>query len=318
MAYFVGIDLGGMSAKAALFDENGGMSAQCVVPTAAGDGFEKTADKLAELARQAAKDVGFGKVKAVGVASPGVVDSGSGRVLRWSNFAWEDVPLGEAMEKRTGKPAFVLNDANAAALGEQRFGSASGYKSSILITLGTGVGGGIVIDGKLVEGYMGAGAEIGHMTIRENGEKCSCGRRGCFERYASATALIAQTKKKMDKFPKSKLWQIAGSKENVDGKTAFEGMRRGDKAATEVIRKYVGYLAEGIADFVNILRPEAVLIGGGIAEAGEALFTPLRRAVDERSYVASDIVPLQIVGAALGNKAGMYGAYAFAKEAAER
>ena len=184
----------------------------------------------------------------------------------------------------------------------------------VMVTLGTGVGGGIIVGGKMLEGYMSAGAEIGHMILREGGALCGCGRHGCFECYASATALIRQTKKKMEDNCDSKMWEVArNSLDNVDGRTAFEAARQGDKDAQEVVKKYIGYLSEGIADLVNILRPEAIVLGGGIANEGEALFEPLRKAVDERSYISSAVVPLKIVGAKLGNDAGMYGAYALAK-----
>ncbi|MBS1401192.1 MAG: ROK family protein [Firmicutes bacterium] len=316
-AYIIGIDLGGMSAKAALFDKEGRIVAKKSIVTNAADGFEGTAAKLAEVAKGVAQAAGaaFEDVEKIGIASPGVVNSKTGVILKWSNYGWTDVPLGDTVAKLTGKKVCVVNDANAAAFGEAKFGSGSLYQSSIFITLGTGVGGGIVVDGKMLEGYMSAGAEIGHMSIRGDGLLCGCGRHGCFECYASATALIRQTKKRMEENCDSKMWEIAqGSLDNVDGRTAFEGARRGDKDAQEVVNQYIEYLAVGIANLVNILRPEAVVLGGGIACEGEGLFVPLRKAVEEQIYVCADEVPLKIVGAKLGNDAGMYGAYAQAKE----
>ena len=183
------------------------------------------------------------------------------------------------------------------------------------MTIGTGVGGGIVFDGKLIEGYKSAGAELGHITIREGGIPCACGRRGCYERYASTTALILQTRRAMVEDLNSALWQVAeGRVENVDGRTAFLAAKQGDETAKKVIEQFVSYLAEGIADFVNILRPEAIVLGGGIAAEGETLFAPLREAVDRRTYIAMDIVPLKIVGAKLGNRAGVYGAYCLTQQ----
>jgi glucokinase len=209
---------------------------------------------------------------------------------------------------------FIANDANVAALGEAKFGATAQYQSSILLTIGTGVGGGMVFDGKLIEGYKSAGAELGHITIREGGLPCACGRKGCYEKYASATALIQQTRHAMVENLHSAMWQVAeGRIENVDGRTAFIAAKHGDETAKTVIKQFVGYLSEGIADFVNILRPEAIVLGGGIANEGEFLFEPLRKAVDERTYIAMDIVPLKIVGARLGNQAGIYGAYYMAK-----
>ncbi len=173
----------------------------------------------------------------------------------------------------------------------------------------------MIFDGKIIEGFHSAGAELGHITIREGGLPCACGRKGCYEKYASATALILQTRHAMVENLNSKMWAVAEGKiENVDGRTAFIAAQEGDETANKVIEQFVGYLSEGIADFVNILRPEAIVLGGGIANEGEALFAPLRKAVDERSYIAMDIVPLKIVGAKLGNRAGVYGAYCLAKD----
>lgn len=318
--YIVGIDLGGMSAKAGLFSWDGKLLDNISHKTSAKDGFEGTMKILADLAFEVAKqcDVPFENVAAIGVGSPGVVNSKTGVNLRWSNYGWENVPLAETLSSLTGKPVVVANDANVAALGEARFGATAQFQSSIFITIGTGIGGGIVVDGKLIEGYQSAGAELGHITIREGGVLCGCGRKGCYEKYASASALILQTRRAMVEDLNSNMWQIADGKiENVDGRTAFRAAKNGDATAKKVIEQFVGYLSEGIADFVNILRPEAIVLGGGVANEGEALFTPLREAVDKRTYVAMDIVPLKIVGAKLGNKAGMYGAFVLAKELIE-
>ena len=314
--YIVGIDLGGMSAKGALFSINGELLGCKKVKTNKADGFEGTAQLLAELANSLAAEAGvdFSNVAAVGIGAPGVVDSSAGVVLRWSNFAWDNAPLAAKMQTLTGKPTYIANDANAAALGEATFGATAQYQSSILLTIGTGVGGGMVFDGKLIEGYKSAGAELGHITIREGGLECACGRRGCYEKYASATALIRQTRHAMVENLQSSMWEIVGGRiEKVDGRTAFAAAKQGDETAKRVIEQFVDYLSEGIADFVNILRPEAIVLGGGIANEGEALFEPLRKAVDKRTYIAMDIVPLKIVGAKLGNQAGVYGAYCIAK-----
>ncbi|MBQ8229519.1 MAG: ROK family protein [Clostridia bacterium] len=317
MQYIIGIDLGGMSAKGGLFSLSGELLCEEKVKTNASDGFEGTVKRLAELSERLAKkaNADFSEVQAIGVGAPGVVDSRRGVVLRWSNFDWQNAPLAEKLQELTGKKTYIANDANIAALGESKFGATSQYQSSILLTIGTGVGGGMVFDGELIEGYQSAGAEFGHITIREGGLPCACGRRGCYEKYASASALILQTRHAMVEDLNSQMWEIAeGEIENVNGRTAFIAAKNGDKTAKRVVEQFVGYLSEGIADFVNILRPEAIVLGGGIANEGETLFEPLRKAVNARSYVAMDIVPLKIVGAKLGNKAGIYGAYALAVE----
>ena len=317
MAYIIAIDLGGMSAKGGLFSLAGELLLERRVATNACNGFEKTMSSLVDLVKQLANDahIDFSEVVSIGVGAPGVVDSKNGIILRWSNYNWIDVPFAEVLSKATGKPVYIANDANVAALGEAKFGATSQYQSSILLTIGTGVGGGMVFDGQLIEGYKSAGAELGHITIREGGIPCACGRRGCYEKYASATALILQTRHAMVENLDSIMWKVADGKiENVDGRTAFAAARQGDETAKKVIQQFVGYLSEGIADFVNILRPEAIVIGGGISNEGEMLFEPLRKAVDARTYIAMDIVPLKIVGAELGNRAGIYGAYSLAKQ----
>lgn len=317
MKYIIGIDVGGMSAKGALFTSDGQLLCTKNVKTNKADGFEGTLRKLSVLANDLTKEQGvdFADVESIGLGVPGVVNSKNGVVLRWSNFNWSDVPFAETLSRYTGKSVYIANDANVAALGEAKFGATAQYQSSILLTIGTGVGGGMVFDGKLIEGFQSAGAELGHITIREGGLPCACGRLGCYEKYASASALILQTRHAMVENLQSEMWKIAEGKiENVDGTTAFKAAKAGDETAKKVIEQFVSYLSEGIADFVNILRPEAIVLGGGIANEGEALFEPLRKAVDERSYIAMDIVPLKIVGAKLGNKAGIYGAYCLAKQ----
>lgn len=316
MKYIIAIDLGGMSAKGAAFSLDDELLCESRIHTNACDGFEKTVEKLYSLVQELQEKGNLlsDELLGIGVGSPGVVDSQSGVVLRWTNFGWNNVPLAETLSKLSGVKVVIANDANVAALGESKFGATAQYQSSILLTLGTGIGGGMVFDGKLIEGYKCAGAELGHITIREGGLLCSCGRKGCYEKYASATALIRQTRHAMVENLQSVMWELAeGNIERVDARTAFIAARQGDETAKKVIEQYVGYLSEGIADFVNILRPEAIVLGGGVANEGEALFEPLRKAVDERSYIAMDIVPLKIVGAKLGNKAGVYGAYSLMK-----
>lgn len=317
MKYIIGIDLGGMSAKGGLFTEGGELLAEEKVKTNHTDGVDGTLAKLAKLTKGLTDKIGasFSDVLSIGVGSPGVVDGKEGVVLRWSNYDWNNVSFAEKLSRLTGKKICVANDANVAALGEAKFGATAQYQSSILLTIGTGIGGGIVFDGKLIEGYHCAGAELGHITIREGGLPCACGRCGCYEKYASTTALIRQTRHAMVENFNSEMWTIVNGKiEDVDGRTAFTAARRGDATAKRVINQFVGYLSEGIADFVNILRPEAIVIGGGISNEGDMLFEPLRKAVDARTYIAMDIVPLKIVGAKLGNRAGIYGAYCIAKD----
>ena len=311
--YYAGIDFGGMSAKAGLFDTEGNMIAKDTVKTSREEGYLTTVVKMAQLVRGLSERYGgMSEVGAVGIGSPGVIDGASGMVVRWSNYDWRAMPLGPDLAVKLGVPVFVANDANAAALGEAKFGAGKSYEDSILITLGTGVGSGIIIGGKIFEGFHGAGGEAGHMVIEVGGIPCGCGRRGCFEQYASATALMRDTKRAMFEHKDSLMWKLVGDPENVDGKTAFDAAKAGDEVGAQVVKNYVMYLGEGILNLVGILRPQAILLGGGVSNQGEYLLQPLRKYVNDRLYVDSDRVPLAIVRATLGNDAGIYGAYALA------
>ena len=213
----------------------------------------------------------------------------------------------ELLQKYIDKPVYLGNDANVAALGEVVSGAAKGVKNAVMITLGTGVGGGIVIDGKIYEGQHSAGAELGHMMLIHDGEQCSCGRKGCWEAYASATALIRQTKRAMLEHPESIMNQMA-TQDTVSGRTAFDAMRKGDKIAKDVVDKYIIYIAEGLVDIINIFRPEVLIIGGGICNEGDTLLVPLKKFVKEHVY-GGDRNPEQVIEIAkLGNDAGIIGA----------
>ena len=251
----------------------------------------------------------------MGIGAPGVVDGEKGIVLTSGNLGWENKPLAEDLSAKLGIPAVLTNDANAAAYGEYACGADSEYKSVVLITLGTGVGSGIVLNGKLYEGCAGAGAELGHEVIRVGGEKCACGRRGCFEAYASATALIKQTRRAMEKDRQSMLWRLCGGDiNNVNGKTVFDAAAMGDKRAKRVVNNYLYYLSEGLANIANAFRPEAVLIGGGISAQGENLTKPLQKRVDKLMLGHGAYAPVKIKTASLGNDAGLMGAAMLAKE----
>ncbi len=314
--YYIGIDLGGMSAKGGLMDGEGKIVCTARCATSASDPPEKTADDLAALAEKLAAEGGIALsgVSAIGIGSPGVIDSAEGNVVFWSNFGWKNVPLGDLVRRRAGIPVFVTNDANAAALGEAKFGGGKGYSDSVMITLGTGVGGGIVMGGKLVEGYRSAGGELGHTVIRKGGVKCTCGRRGCLECYASATALKRETRASMQKHPSSLMWKFAPDLEQVSGQTAFLAAREGDRAARRVVKGYVEALGDGIANLVNLLRPQAVILGGGVSNEGEYLLSRVRRYVLKNIYAPVSYAPLEIVCARLGNDAGLYGACAYAMQ----
>jgi len=310
MKYYAGIDLGGTFIKCGIVDETGKLLVKDKTPTKKERPYEAVAKDMANFALKLATQAGV-KLSAAGIGSPGSIDSKNGVVVYNNNLKWDDVPLSDEVRAVLGVPVYVLNDANAAALGEQFCGAGNEYRDVIFVTLGTGVGGGIVIDGKLFEGNKSAGAEIGHAVIRMGGEKCTCGRKGCFEAYASATALIRQTKRAMEKHPESALWGICDF-DKVDGKTAFDGMRADDKTAAQVVKAYIGYLAEGIANLCNEFRPEAILLGGGVCAEGDTLLEPLKKLVGKMIYGKEGYAPVELLTASLGNDAGMFGAARYA------
>ncbi len=311
----IGIDLGGMSVKAACF-QGGTLTGKVRAETNAADAPEKTAHSIAELCVAAARAAGheLSEAAAIGIGSPGVIDSERGVVVNWSNFGWKNVPLAQIISGETGVPVFVTNDANAAALGEATYGAGKGYKDSIFLTLGTGIGGGIILSGRLFEGGKSAGAELGHTVIVQDGEQCTCGRRGCLERYASTTALLRYTREEMAKNRASLLWKYVKTPEEVNGMTVFSALKEGDAGARRVLDTFVAALGEGIVNFANIFRPQAFLIGGGVSAEGETLLAPLRDYVMPRLYVSTDYAPLEIVCAKLGNDAGLYGAAEYASQ----
>lgn len=311
----VGIDLGGMSAKAACL-RDGILTPKARMETSASSSPEDTAFALTRLSMRAAELAGasYDQVDAIGIGSPGIIDGASGTVVRWYNFGWKDVQLAQMVNKYSGKPVFVLNDANAAALGEAKYGAGKTYEDCALITIGTGIGSGIIIGGKLFEGYKSAGTEFGHTVIRQNGELCTCGRRGCYEIYASATALIRMTREEMMRSRNSLMWRYANSLEDVDGRTAFNAAKKRDAGAERVLSEFFSALGEGIVNLVNLFRPQAVLIGGGISAEGDDLIRPLREFVYPRLYVSEQYAPFELLCASLGNDAGLYGAAEYARE----
>ena len=314
MKYFAGIDLGGTFIECGIADEAGNILIKDKIPTGKERPYTAVAHDMAQLVRALCTRAGVAHELpgAAGIGSPGTADGETGVIAYNNNLGWHNVPIGKAVGQELALPVFVANDANVAALGESFAGAGAAFSSSILITLGTGVGGGIVLDGRLFEGKRSAGAEIGHMVIRAGGVPCTCGRRGCFEAYASATALIRRTRSTMLSHPESAMWQISPTIEAVNGITAFDGMRRGDKTAERVVRGYIDDLAEGVANLINIFRPDAIILGGGISAEGETLLSPLRKRVRGLVYGDFDYAPTQIVRAVLGNDAGLVGAAHYA------
>ena len=306
---YVGIDLGGTNIAAGLVDENGTLIAKKSIPTGAHRPAEEVIKDMAQVAISVVEENGhtMDEIVSVGIGSPGSVDKAKGEIVYSNNLNFYHTPMRAEMQKYINKPIYIDNDANCAAWAEAVAGGTKGAANSIAITLGTGVGGGIVINGKLYSGFNFIGGELGHMVIEVNGEPCTCGRKGCWEAYASATALIRQTKEKAEANKDSKMWDYYKKDGKFSGRTAFNAAREGDKAAQEVVDQYIKYVGTGLANIVNIFQPEVTVIGGGVANEGDALLNPLREYVSSETY-SRDVQEGRIERAALGNDAGIIGA----------
>lgn len=309
--YYIGIDLGGTFIKGGIVNEHGDILVSDKTPTEVEKGAQGVAANIANLAKALLEkaNLELSAVEGLGIGSPGMIDSNGGNVVYANNLGWENFRICEELSHLLGGIKVKIgNDANVAALGEVKFGAARNYNSAVMITLGTGVGGGIVIDGKLVEGNMGAGAELGHMVIVRGGEQCSCGRKGCFEAYSSATALIRDTKRAMEAHPDSKMWEC-GSLDMVCGKTVFD-YAPVDPYAKAVVDSYIEHLACGLVNYANVFRPEAILLGGGVCAQGDNLIVPLQKLVDKEIYAGDKGPRVPILIAELENSAGLLGAAA--------
>lgn len=319
MTYYVGVDVGGTSVKIGVVSSAGSIVSEVAIATGAERPQEVVLQDILEGVRQAvvASGLGWGKVRAVGVGCPGMVRAEEGTVLYNNNLGWRDFLLGPMLTEALDLPARVENDANAAALGEVVGGCARGATSAMIITLGTGVGSGFVIDGRIWAGYNSAACEFGHMVIVRGGRPCTCGRRGCFEAYASATGLIAMTNEAIATDPEGAMAEMARREGCVGGHTSFVAAEAGDPAAMRLVDEYTDYLACGVANLVNGLQPEVVGVGGGVGKQGERLLVPLRRKVSEELYGRDyeDDRATRLVSCTLGYKAGLVGAAMAAKVA---
>ncbi len=308
MKRYIGIDLGGTNIAGGIADENGKILLSDSVPTKKERPTEQIMEDIAGLVNRLIERAGMDSadVSGIGVGCPGMVDSKNGIVTYCVNVPMKNVKLGEYIEKRTHIPVKLENDANAAALGEYRV-NGKGAKSYILITLGTGIGAGAVLDGRIYGGFNGAGMEAGHMTLVHKGIKCSCGKLGCWEKYGSVTALVEQTKRAMEKHPESLMHAAAKRYGKVSGRTAFEAAKKGDAAAAEVVGQYAKYVADGVTSLINLFQPEILAIGGGISKEGDYLLKPIVEFVRKNEY--NRFPPkTKIEIASLTNDAGIIGA----------
>lgn len=309
--YRIGIDLGGTNIKIGIVNKENQIIAKKSLKTLVERPYSEVIKDMGQGVNNLLKAEGITleECEALGIGSPGTVDSKTGVVVYSNNFYWEHIPLVSELKKYVDLPTAISNDANCAALGEVVAGAAKGCKNAILLTLGTGVGGGIIIDGKVFEGGFAGGAELGHTNLVIDGEPCTCGRKGCFEVYASATALIRDTKRAAIQYPESIMNQMChGNLDKIDGIIPFSAAQKNDEAGLKVVNNYIQYLGEGITNMINIFRPEKVILSGGVCNQGDNLTNPVNEYVKERCFGGDKLFIAPVITAVLGNDAGIIGA----------
>lgn len=311
--YYIGIDLGGTNIAVGIVDQNGKILKKVSTPTPSLTDYKEVIKCMAEFSKKLVVDSGLrlSDIETVGIGAPGSIDYKNNAVASSNNLKMDNAPIATEFQQYWDIPVVLENDANAAAYGEYII-NGNNAEIFIAITLGTGVGGGVIINGEIFKGHNGAGAELGHMVIVADGEPCTCGRSGCWESYASATALIKQTKEAIEKHPESLMVDFAKKYGKVNGRVAFDAAKQGDDAGNAVVKQYICYVAEGIVNIVNIFQPNKIVIGGGISNEGEYLLKPILEYVNKYDY-NRHFSRTQIEVATLLNDAGIVGAACAAK-----
>ena len=307
------IDIGGTSMKGALVDRQGHLSSRFVVPVVPGEEQESALDRLIASAKESLQSLSEGdRVIGIGCGVPGGINTFAGVCDYASNLGWKNLPVARILSDKLSLPCKIDNDANAAMLGEIQFGQEKAYRNAILLTLGTGIGGGIFVNGQLYVGNEGKGAEIGHMVIVAGGIPCPCGRKGCFETYASATALTREAKKAIEAHPESLMAEEVRKGVKIDAALPFECAKKGDEVAQQVVDQYIEYLGVGCLNLIDIFRPEVIVLSGGVSKQGENLRQPLERYLEKFGYgFGVDKAPkVDIKISRLGADIGIYGAAA--------
>lgn len=307
--YYMGVDLGGTNICVGLVSEKGEILYKKSVLTLKERGYQEIIKDIGNLCNTIIKEKGLenDNIKSIGIGCPGSCDIDKGILTYSCNLDFNNVPIIEEMKKYTDIPVHFDNDANCAALGESICGAAKGYKNSITITLGTGVGGGIIIDGKIYSGSFYCGAELGHMVINVDGEQCSCGRKGCWETYVSASALIREARIAAARYTNCEIFNLVnGNIKLIDAKIPFDAAAKGDSIAKGIINNYFKYMSEGLSNLINIFQPEIIAIGGGVCAQGENIIKPVTKLV--KGMVYGGVLKTKIVIANLGNDAGIIGA----------
>jgi glucokinase len=309
--YYIGVDLGGTKIAAGIVDEEGKIVKKASVPTGRTRESAEIVNDLCMLVVNLVKEYGISEkdIYSIGIGSPGTHDRENGIIVYNNNLSFRNVRIKEELQKHINVPVYLENDANCAAIAENVAGAAKGMDSAVIITIGTGIGGGVIIDKKLFTGSNGIGAELGHTVIELNGEQCTCGRKGCWEAYSAAPGLIKATRKAAEKNPQSKIHELCGGDlDIIDAKTAFDAARMGDEAGIAVVDKYIEIFAEALSNMINIFQPNVIVIGGGVSKEGDNLIIPLKEKMKGKTYGNFGFPEIPIVTAKMGNDAGIVGA----------
>ena len=307
---YIGIDVGGTTIKAGVVDENGRILLKDSVATGMERGYGPMIRDMAELGIRLVEQSGhtMDEVKSIGIGIPGIMNPKTGRVPFCTNLAWHDVPILDEMAKYVSVPVYVDNDATAAGLAEHVGGVSSAVENSVFITLGTGVGGGVMLNGKVFSGPHGVASEIGHMITVDGGEPCSCGKRGCWERYASATALIREGRRFAEAHPDCPLMKaVDGDPEKITAKVVIDLAKAGDPDCAKLFDNYVYHLCVGLRNIINLYDPEIIALGGGVSHAGQFLLDAVRAKLPDMVFF-KDMPYAQVELAQMGNDAGIIGA----------
>jgi glucokinase len=314
--WIVGVDIGGTNLIVGVVPFEGGQPlAMRSQPTEVQRGAKFIVDRVVRMIEESMQEVMDAKAcgreafAGIGIGSPGPLDRKTGTVISTPNLGWRNFPLRDLIQNAVGLPASLDNDANAATYGEWWMGAGRGVDTLVGVTLGTGIGGGIVLNGELYHGTADAAAEIGHMTIDSTGRKCNCGNYGCLEAYASGQAIAARALEGLESGVGSILVELAGDEQNITAETVFEAVVQGDPYATEVINDTARFLGVGLANVINILNPEVLVISGGVTRAGDHLFVPLRAEIRRRAFRVAEQA-CRIVASSLAGAAGVIGAVA--------
>ncbi len=319
MANYVGIDLGGTNIKAGVVTDEGKLLNKVTCKTNADRPMEDIIHDMGRLAADAVKDAGLevSDIEAIGIGSPGTPDNDEGLLVYSNNLPFVMAPMRKLIREVIDLPVYIDNDANCAAMAEAVAGAAKGAKDSVTITLGTGVGAGVIVDGKIYSGFNQAGSEFGHTVLVSGGIECPCGRKGCFEQYASASALARMTREAAEKNPDSLLNKVYEQQGEWNAQIAFIAMRDGDETAKEVVDTYTSYLADGLANAINAFMPEILVVGGGVCNEGDPLLIPMREKTMSRPYFGPGVKKTRIELAQMGNDAGIVGAAMMGKSCAD-